>query len=286
MRFKTLTPRNSSEALEMLKTNQGELLPVAGGTNVLVDLHRAKIRPAALVDLSRLDEWKEIKLNNGVLEIGSLVTHAQLASNSLLDGPLAGLRTAAGMVGGPQIRNRGTLAGNLQSASPAADTATPLLALGAVLTLVSANGHREVAADKFFTGPGKTVLEPFELVSKVTIKTNPAAKSVFYKIGKRNAMAISLINLAACLESDSEGKCVNVGIALGAVAPTPVRAKQVEAFLLGKKIDEAVILKAQELVEGDISPISDIRAEAGHRRHLAKVLVKRALQTLARVEEE
>ncbi|RYD06982.1 hypothetical protein N752_01435 [Desulforamulus aquiferis] len=197
MRFKTLTPSNSSEALEILKNNQGAMIPVAGGTNILVDLHRAKIKPEALVDLSRLNEWKEISLHQEVLEIGSLVTHADLTNAPCLKGPYAALSAAAGMVGGPQIRNRGTLAGNLQSASPAADTVTPLMALGAVLSLVSVKGEREVEADEFFTGPGKTVKQRDELISKVRIKANPAARSVFYKIGKRNAMAISLINLAA-----------------------------------------------------------------------------------------
>lgn len=281
MRFQTLTPRTACEALELLRENRGELLPVAGGTNVLVDLRRGKVAPQVLVDLSRLEEWREIRFTGDMLEIGGLVTHADLAASPLLTGPFAALRMAARVVGGPQIRNRGTLAGNLQSASPAADAVSPLLALNAVLTLVSAEGSREVKAAEFFLGPGKTLLKPTELISKVTIRANPGGKSIFYKCGKRNALAISVVNLAAYLELNPEGRCTGAGIALGAVAPTPVRAKRVESYLLQQKIDDTVIAQAQELVDSDICPISDIRAEASYRRQLAKVLAGRALYALA-----
>lgn len=285
MRFQTLLPGNREEALSLLKDNKGELLPVAGGTNVLVDLRRGKIAPRALVDLSRIEDGKELSITAAELVMGPLVTHADLANLGLAKTPLAALGIAAGSVGSPQIRNRGTVAGNLQSASPAADLATPLLALDADLTLTGSDGERSIKVADFFRGPGQTALTPAELISKITVKINPGANSVFFKVGKRNALAISVINLAACLEFNEDGTCRQARIALGAVAPTPVRAASVEAFIRGKKLDPEVVAEARELVQQDISPLDDLRAEAAYRRHLAAVLVGRALTAGTGLEE-
>ncbi len=280
MGFKVLTPQSFDEALELIKGNTGEKIPISGGTDILVDLHHGRINPKFLLNLSEIREYHEIKIEDDVLEIGGLVTHKELATSLALRGQFSALQEAAKVVGGPQIRSRGTVAGNLQSGSPAADTSPPLLALGARISLASTEGVREVELSEFFLGPKKTILKPNELISKITIKANNSIKSVFYKVGKRNSLAISVVNLAACMELDTEGKCTSVGIALGSVAPTPKRARSVEAYLLGKKIDSYTINSAKEILDNDISPISDVRANDRFRRQVAKNLLFKALNKL------
>lgn len=286
MGYRTFSPQSESEALELLKNQADDLLPIAGGTNVLVDIRKGKVNPRALVDLSRIKGWKEIKYSDGVLEIGSLVTHSELEANPLIKGPFAALAMAASMVGSPQIRNRGTLGGNLQSASPAADCVTPLLVFDATLTLVSATGWREVYVADFFLGVGKTILRPNELISKITITTNSSQKSIFIKAGQRQALAISIVNLAVCLEFDEDNRCKKAKVAFGSVASTPIRAKRLELFLEGRMIDSDTIKGSSMYVEQDITPITDLRASATNRRLLAKMMIKDALLNLMKSKEE
>ncbi|MHB1405402.1 MAG: FAD binding domain-containing protein [Desulfitobacteriaceae bacterium] len=278
--FRTFSPQNGTEALELLNEHKGDILPIAGGTNVLVDLHKGKISPRALIDLSKIQEWKTIQLTDGVLEIGSLVTHSEIEASLIIEKAFPALRMAASAVGSPQIRNRGTLAGNLQSASPAADCVPPLLALDSTLTLESATGHRELSIADFFLGEKKTVLKPNELISKISVKTNPNQRSVFLKAGLREALAISLVNLAVCLELDGENRCIQARVAFGSVAPNLIRAKGIEVFLKDRIIDGESVNEAGMLVQEEISPISDIRASAAYRRYLAKVLLQDAILTL------
>lgn len=286
MSFRTFSPNSEVEAQELLKNQIEGTLPIAGGTNVLVDIYKGKLTPRALIDLSRIQEWKQIKLVEGVLEIGSLVTHAELEASPLLVGSFTALAMAASVVGSPQIRNRGTLGGNLQSASPAADCVPPLLAFEAILTLVSASGKRKVGVEDFFLGVGKTVLRPNELISKISVKVSPEQKSTFLKAGLRKALAISLVNLAVCLEWDEDYRCSKARVSFGAVAPTATRAKEVEAYLEGRRLDSDTIKDVSEILEQEISPITDIRASATYRRHLAKVLLQEALSNLSKSKEE
>ncbi len=286
MSFRTFSPTSELEALEVLKDQVEGTLPIAGGTNVLVDIYKGKIAPRALVDLSRIQEWKQITQVDGVLEIGSLVTHAEIEASPLLAQSFTALAMAASVVGSPQIRNRGTLGGNLQSASPAADCVPPLLAFEAILTLVSALGKREVGVEEFFLGVGKTVLRPNELISKISVKVNPEQKSTFLKAGLRKALAISLVNLAVCIEWDEDQRCRKARVAFGSVAPTPIRAKGIEAYLEGRRLDFQTIMDLSGIMEPEISPITDIRASATYRRYLAEVLLQEALFKLTKSKEE
>ena len=285
MSFRTFSPNNEMDALELLNDLKGAL-PIAGGTNLMVDIHKEKITPRALVDVSRIREWKQIKLVEGVLEIGSLVTHAELEASPLLVGSCKALAMAASLVGSPQIRNRGTLGGNLQSASPAADCVPPLLVFDGILTLVSVSGKREVLVEDFFLGFGKTVLRPNELISKVTLKVHPDQKSTFLKAGLRRALAISLVNLAVCIEWGKDNRFKKARVALGSVAPRPIRAKGVETFLEGRSLDFETIKDFSKIMDQEISPITDIRASATYRRDLAKALLEEALFNLTKSKEE
>lgn len=291
MSIKTFSPETPVQALQALSL-PGKYLPIAGGTNVLVDLGKGKIAPEGLMDLSRLEAWKRIELKGRVLEIGSLVTHSQLEAHPLVKTYCPALSMGAGAVGSPQIRNRGTLGGNLQSASPAADCAPPLLAHDAVLTLVStadSSGpvkERQLNVTDFFLGAGKTALRPQELIQKVSININPDRRSVFLKSGLRKALAISLVNLAVSLElEENTAACLEARVALGSIAPTPVRLNKAEEFLKGQRLDETVIKEAGKIVQKEISPISDLRASAEYRRYLAQVLVEEVLGLLTGLKE-
>ncbi|HBV88609.1 MAG TPA: hypothetical protein DEF42_18665 [Desulfosporosinus sp.] len=291
MSIRTLSPETPAQALEILSL-QEKYLPVAGGTNVLVDLRKGKITPIGFVDLSRFEAWKTIQLKGQVLEIGSLVTHSQLEAHPLIKTYCPALSMGASAVGSPQIRNRGTLGGNLQSASPAADCAPPLLAHDAFLTLLSAADssgtlkERQVDLTDFFLGVGKTDLRPNELIQKVSININPKRKSIFLKSGLRKALAISLVNLAVSIELDENtAECLKARVAFGSIAPTPVRIRKVEEFLEGRMLDERVIEEASNIVQNEIAPISDLRASEEYRRYLAQVLLQEALRTIKSSKE-
>ncbi|EHQ91137.1 FAD binding domain-containing protein [Desulfosporosinus youngiae] len=291
MSIKALSPETPVQALQALSL-PGKYLPIAGGTNVLVDLGKGKIAPEGLIDLSRLEAWKSIQLKGQVLEIGSLVTHSQLEAHPLIKTYCSALSMGARAVGSPQIRNRGTLGGNLQSASPAADCAPPLLVHDAVLTLVSAADssglvkERQLNLTDFFLGVGKTDLRSNELIEKVSININPNRRSIFLKSGLRKALAISLVNLAVSFELDENTvACLEARIALGSIAPTPVRLNKAEEFLKGQRLDEKVIKEAGKIVQNEISPISDLRASAEYRRYLAQVLFEEALRLLTGSKE-
>jgi len=285
MSFRTFSPQSELEALVLLNDHSEGMLPIAGGTNVLVDIKQHKVTPKVLVDLSRIKEWKKIELTEGGLEIGPLVTHSELEANHLVMKSFSALAMAAAAVGSPQIRNRGTLGGNLQSASPAADCVPPLLVFDAMLTLVSLSGKREVSAADFFLKAGKTVLRPNELISKISIRNCPEQISIFRKTGLRKALAISLVNLAVSLELDEDQRCRKARVAFGSVAPTPIRVKGVEAFLEGQIIKSDIIIALSEIVEQEISPITDLRASATYRKYLAKELLGESIFNLIRDKE-
>jgi len=286
MSLRTFSPQSELEALELINDGLEGMLPIAGGTNVLVDIKQGKVTPRALVDLSRINKWKKIELTEGGLEIGPLVTHSELEASPLVTKLFSALAMAASAVGSPQIRNRGTLGGNLQSASPAADCVPPLLVFDASLTLVSLSGRREVSVADFFLGAGKTVLRSNELISKISIMNWPKQISIFRKAGLRKALAISLVNLAVSLELDEDNRCSKARVAFGSVAPTPIRAKRVEAFLRGQIIDSDIIKAILEILEQEISPITDLRASATYRRYLAKELLRESIFNLMNNKEE
>ncbi|RME81063.1 MAG: hypothetical protein D6775_14565, partial [Caldilineae bacterium] len=238
-----------------------------------------------IIDISRVEGLDEIRLEENRIHIGPLVTHNRAVASRLLQEHAWPLVRACWEIGAPQIRNRGTIAGNIATASPANDTIPALMVLGAELTLASVRGLRTVALRDFFQGVRKTVLAADEMITDISFPLPSATtRGVFIKVGLRRAQAISLVNLAAVLDFDGE-IVRDARLAFGSVAPTVVRATSAEAVLVGESLTPRRIERAAEAVQEDISPIDDVRGSAAYRRHLADVITRRALgQVLAGCE--
>jgi len=249
---------------------------LAGGTDLMAAINRRLLFPEVVISIgsSGLDY---IKAEGDNLVIGATTTHSRIVRSALVREKAPLLAEATKHIGSPAIRNMGTTGGNLVNASPAADTGTVLLALGARLKLVSASGERDVAVEEFFTGPGKTVLESNELLQEVVIPSqNADSRWAWYKLGKRKADICSVISVAIALQMDGN-LCSRARIALGAVAPTPLLAKRAGSLLEGKPLDEALIEKAAKTASGETAPIDDVRATVWYRRRVSETLVRRLL---------
>lgn len=272
-------PQSLSQLLEAIQVRTGEVKFVAGCTNVLPDLRAREVSPELLVDLTGIKELTHIREEKGLVSIGALTTMKKLSSSELIQREVPILASAARQLGNPLTRNRATVGGNLADASPAADTAPPFLALEATIHTVRPGGkRREIPMDDFFVGPRKSVLEKDEIIVQITFpKPKDSSAGSHIKFGLRNAMAISVVSIALMLEMDNK-LCRKARIALGSVAPKPIRAYGAEEFLKGKVIIDAVLEECTTAVQKDISPISDVRASAEYRRALTAVLLKRALR--------
>jgi CO/xanthine dehydrogenase FAD-binding subunit len=243
----------------------------------MVELNFDRRRPPALLDLTRVTELTDWTSDGATLRIGAGVTYRRLIDE--LGGRLPGLAIASRTVGSPQIRNRGTVGGNLGSASPAGDALPPLLAAGAVVEVASTRGARRVPIAEFFTGPKRSVLAPDELIAAVLVPPASGPQQ-FAKIGTRNAMVIAVCSFALALDPVRR----QVGTGIGSAAPTPRRAVAAEEWLAGElawdapgELDQAAARHFGELVAAAASPIDDVRGTAGYRRHALGVLARRTL---------
>jgi CO/xanthine dehydrogenase FAD-binding subunit len=271
-----LQPGTWAEALAA-KAAQPEAVPIAGGTDVMVELNFDRGRPAALLDLTRVGELAQWGGDGDQLRLGAGVSYRRIIDE--LAGRLPGLAIAARTVGSPQIRNRGTVGGNLGSASPAGDALPPLVAVDASVELASVRGLRRVPVREFFTGPKRSVLAPDELISAVLVPPL-AGPQQFTKVGTRNAMVIAVCSFALAIDPARR----RVGTGIGSAAPTPIRAVPAEEFLAGElpwdapaPVRDSVATRFGELVAAAASPIDDVRGTAGYRRHALSVLARRAL---------
>ena len=282
-----IIPKTLDEALDALAahTPLGPTRLIAGGTDVLVEIDQGAPPPRALIDISRLPGLDYISREDGVVHIGPLVTHNQAVASPIINDHAWPLLRACWEVGSPQIRNRGTIAGNLATASPANDTIPALWVLDARVALASARGRRTLPFPDFFLGVRKTALAPDEMIVDISFPLPPAtARGTFIKVGLRRAQAISLVNIAALLDFDGE-VVREARLAFGSVAPTIVRATAAEEALVGHPLTPERIDLAAELIQEAIRPIDDIRATAAYRRHLAGVITRRALEQLAEGKE-
>jgi CO/xanthine dehydrogenase FAD-binding subunit len=282
-----LRPRGLDEALAAKAANP-DAVPIAGGTDVMVELNFARRRPPALLDLSDVTDLRGWSVVGDRLRVGAGVTYAELtgergSGSAELGRRLPGLAIAARTVGSPQIRNRGTIGGNLGSASPAGDCHPSLLAAAAEVETVSMRGSRMIGIDEFFTGVKRNALAPDELVAAVWI-SQPTGPEQFAKIGTRNAMVIAVAAFALALHPARTA----VGTGIGSAAPTPVRATQAEAFLAGAlgeaglwqsrgSLPAPVVAEFGSLVSAAARPIDDVRGTAAYRRHSLGILAKRTL---------
>ncbi len=273
------TPKTVKEALLLLDRGRGKVRLIAGGTNIIPNLRARAEDPEKVIDLGRIRGLSYVKEEKGKIRIGGLTPIAELVSSPTLQAYASILCQAARQLGNPLLRNRATIAGNLADASPAADTAVPLLALEATV-VAEKHGRkaREIPLHQFFVGPQKTVLQKKELIREIYFpKPGPATKTGYLKLGLRNAMAISVISIALLAET-AGGKCRKICIGFGAVAPTPIRAWGTEKLLEGNTLDPEVVEAACTRVAQEVSPISDIRASADYRRSMASVLLRRLIR--------
>jgi CO/xanthine dehydrogenase FAD-binding subunit len=273
-----LKPSTWSEALE-IRAAHPEAMPIAGGTDVMVELNLDRHRPAAILDLTRVKELTEWGEQDGMLRIGAGVTYTRLVDE--LGDRLPGLAMASRTVGSPQIRNRGTVGGNLGTASPAGDAHPPLLASEALVEVASTSGLRRIPATEFFIGPKRNAIQEGELIAAFLIQ--PAAgPQQFSKVGTRNAMVIAVCSFALSVDVARH----RVGTGIGSAGPTPIKATEAERFIEGVleegglwekrgEVDASALTKFGELVAAAAKPIDDIRGTAAYRRSALGVLARR-----------
>ncbi len=273
--------QDQAEALERL-AEPAVVMPLAGGTNLMVNLKRAPLEADLIVDLTGIQSLKSINENNDMVQLGAMVTFTQILAWRPGGSLEALMRPMAAAFAGPSIRNLATVGGNICDASPAADVSPPLLALDARVKLESVGGAlRQLPLEEFFRGVRQTALRSDELLTTIELpRPDTADQAFYYKLGKRKADAISIVSIAIALRRESD-KVQHVRIALGAVAPVAMRAHKAEAALLGGVLSESAITAAASAAAAEVSPIDDFRASADYRRRMVDVLVRRGLEQIA-----
>jgi CO/xanthine dehydrogenase FAD-binding subunit len=274
-----LQPATWTEALAM-KAAHPDALPIAGGTDVMVEINFDRHRPQAFIDLTRIAELSEWGEEGDLLRIGAGVTYTRLINE--LGDQLPGLAMASRTVGSPQIRNRGTVGGNLGSASPAGDAHPPLLASGAIVELASAAGTRRLPANEFYVGPKRSAMRKDELIAAFLIEPRKGPQQ-FSKVGTRNAMVIAVCSFGLALDGERR----RIGTGIGSAAPTPVVAGDAERFLGGvleeeslwdkpAPVGDSALKRFGELVASAAKPIDDVRGTAAYRRQALAVMARRS----------
>lgn len=281
--FEFYAPTTWAEAFSLLSMEGAQV--IAGGTDLVPLLRCHAAQPQVLVDLHRLPDLSYVTHDDGPVKIGAMTTHAELASSPLCVKHSPALAQAACAMGSPHIRSRGTIGGNIASASPAGDTLPPLLTLGAVVRLASDGTERRVPLAEFLIGPGETSLERGEILQTVEFPAPPEdAGSAFLKVGRRHAVAISVASVAVLLRLRAN-VLHDVRVAAGAVAPTAIRCPATEQTLEGRPLTEETLAAAAETIHSEIQPVSDLRASSNYRRLAAAALLKRAVVQAAQLSK-
>jgi len=282
-RFAYHRPKSLEQALSLLQRYGDKSAILAGGTDLLVELKRGLRRPSQVIDVKEIRELTCLeKTSDGELRLGALVNLQGLSSAGVLQGGWNLLAQAASKVGSWQVRNRGTLGGNICHASPSGDTLSPLLCLEAKLNMVSPRGKRTMAIEDFFWGPGETALESEELLTEVILPRLPdGAKGVYKKFSLRRAMDLAMVGVAVLAWGGPDARRFDgVRIGLGAVGPKPIRARRAEEALKGVEITKAVLGKAADLAVEETTPISDVRGADWYRREMTKHLVEEGFREI------
>jgi CO/xanthine dehydrogenase FAD-binding subunit len=277
-----LFPASLEEALSMLAERDGEARVIAGGTDLVPQLKNKERKVRCLVDVSRLPELKGIHRREDVIRVGAAITHQELASSRLLQEQACALAEGAAAVGSPQIRYMGTVGGNVVNAQPAADTAIPLLALGAEAEIAGATGTRRAPLEDLYVRPGESKVDASSeiLVALRFPALGRHQGSAFARLAKRRALALPILNSAVVVHlSGDRSVFEDVRLALGPVALTPFRARRAEEALCGQPVDEETLASALEIASQEAQPRSNpLRGSAEYRREMAKVLLGRALE--------
>jgi len=275
-------PQKIEEAVEILFKYGKEIKVIAGGTDLLIQYYDRLYEVGSWLDLKNIKELKEIKIHQNQMEIGAMVTHTQLEKSEDIKKYFPVLSQAAADIGSPQIRNRGTIGGNIVNASPAGDLLSPLMAYDAQFKLLSLQKEALISAEEFFIGPKKTLLEPAQLLIQIILPL-PSERTYgsWIKIGKRKALIIATITLALVVEMAEDNKTVkDVRTCLGSVAPTPIEIKEIREKMIGKKFNQLDFNQLGQIVEDKISPIDDIRGTREYRKDVAKNIMISALEEI------
>lgn len=280
-KFEYHAPEVLNDALTLMDQYKSEASVLAGGTDLIVQMKSGQTCPQVVVDVKKIPELNRLEWDEDKgLHVGAAVSLSKLAAFQPLKEDFSIFAQACSLIGSVQIRNRATMGGNICNAAPSADTAPPMLCLGAKAVVACLTGMRSISMEEFFIGPGQTALNPDELLVEVVIPHPPLPSAGCYlRHTPRVEMDIAVVGVGAFLALSPQGDTIqDVRIALGAVAPTPIRAAQAEAVLTGKPPTQDLMEEAAERSVETVQPISDIRGSAEYRIRLAKVLTRRALQ--------
>ena len=279
--YGSLVPSTLDEALELL-AGRGEVLPIAGGTNIVVAMRAGQHRGRTLMDVTHLDDLRGIRLEGGYVVIGGGTTVAELRDSPLIAKHARALHQATKAFANPLVRNRATVAGNIVDASPGADTAPPLMVLGAEVRLISANGSRQLPLEQFMVGVNQTLRQPDELVVAIRWPIPLAhSASAYHKLALRKGTACSVVSVAVMVAGDGNGRISQARIALGAVAVKPIRAYAAEEALAGQVLTGGAMEEAARLAAQVARPIDDVRSTAAYRSRMVGVLTRRLLTEAA-----
>ena len=275
--FEYHEPKSLDEAVELLKKLGSEAKVLAGGTDLLIQMKMGVLRPKHIINLKKINGLNLIVDKGEYLSIGALTKLRDIEKNEIIKSRFPALYQAVKSMASIQIKNMATIGGNLCNASPAADTAPPLMVYNAKLKIYGSKGYRVIPIEKFFKGPKQTILENDEILVEIMVPyPKPYTGSFFIKIA-RTSMDLAKANVATKIVLNENDVIEEIAVALGSVAPTPIRAKTVESYLLNKRFEEKTVYKASKLVLKDIKPITDARSTAEYRRYVSQAIVYDAL---------
>lgn len=280
--FQYIKPYSLEEAFEVL-SKEAESIVYAGGTDILVRYRAGRCTSKTVIDVKSIIELQGITENGDQISIGATSTFSELYENELIQKAVPALAQAAKMVGSGQIQRKATIGGNICNASPAADGLTAIWALEAKVLLISSSGSRIIPLTEFVVGPGKTTIRENEILCRIFIPKRMWTHQEFFKVGRRNALAISVVNGCVSVCRDDNNKITDAAISIGACGPTPIRAYSSEKHIIGKTLSKKWIREMETITKAEVAPISDLRASAEYRRYAAASSIAAALQ---RFEEQ
>ncbi len=276
--FRYEAPTTVEAAIKLLAHGNGDARPLAGGTDLIVQMRTGRRQPSVVVDLKHIPDLASVRFEGGALRLGAAVSCSEIREHPEIQRVFPGLYESVELIGSEQIQGRASVGGNLCNGSPAADTVPPLVVLGAIARVVGPDGSREVPVESFVENPGQTALRSGELLIELLIPMPPERSADAYlRFIPRTEMDIAVVGAAAAVTLDTEGRCTAARIALGAVGPTILRVPEAEEAIVGSALGPEDLERAATLSSQAARPIDDLRGPAWYRRHVSGVLTRRAL---------